>query len=183
MEELRGKAIWAIVLGGLLIVCGLLAIGHPVFATLTTTLFFGVLLTISGVVEAVSALGARRCRAFFSHLLIGLLTFFVGVVLIDQPEPSAVIYTLLLAIFFVAAGLYRLVTALTQQFTGWGWSAVNGAVTFLLGVLIWRLWRQWPDSALIVIGTFVGIELIFSGWTWVMLGMAVRAIPAEPKTP
>jgi len=48
----------------------------------------------------------------------------------------------------------------------------------VLGVLIWR---GWPDTGLWVVGTFVGIELVLCGWTWVMLGLAVRSTPTEPK--
>jgi serine/threonine protein kinase/uncharacterized membrane protein HdeD (DUF308 family) len=177
LDELRGKAIWAIVFGALLVVLGLLAIGHPVVTTVTTAWFAGLLLLIGGVVEAASGLWARRWGGFFLHLLVGLLYIFVGAVLVERPLLSAVEYTLLLAVFFVASGLYRAVTALGQRFSGWGWSAFNGVVTFVLGVLIWR---GWPDTGLWVVGTFVGIELVLSGWTWVMLGLAVRSVPAAP---
>ena len=44
-------------------------------------------------------------------------------------------------------------------------------VAVLLGVLVWR---EWPETALWVIGTFVGIELVFDGCTWVMLALALR---------
>jgi uncharacterized membrane protein HdeD (DUF308 family) len=45
------------------------------------------------------------------------------------------------------------------------------------------IWRQWPLSGLWVIGLFVGIEMLFSGLSWVMLGLALRsarksAVPA-----
>jgi uncharacterized membrane protein HdeD (DUF308 family) len=46
-------------------------------------------------------------------------------------------------------------------------------VTLLLGILIWA---QWPVSGLWVIGLFVGIDLIFSGWSWVALALAARSL-------
>src|SRR5262249_14406967 len=179
LDELRGKAMWAMIFGALLVVLGLLAIGHPVVSTYWSMTVIGVMLLIGGVVEGVSACFAPRCRAFFAHLLIGLLYLFVGAVLVERPLLSAVEYTLLLAVLFVAAGLYRVVTALGQRFSGWGWSVFNGVVSVVLGVMIWR---GWPDTGLWVVGTFVGIELVLSGWSWFMLGLAVRAIPTEPKT-
>jgi uncharacterized membrane protein HdeD (DUF308 family) len=36
------------------------------------------------------------------------------------------------------------------------------------------IWRQWPLSGLWVIGLFVGIEMLFSGASWLMLGLVVR---------
>jgi len=57
----------------------------------------------------------------------------------------------------------------------WGWSLASGIISVMLGVMIYR---QWPASGLWVIGMFVGIELIFNGWTWIMLSMGLRALPA-----
>ena len=60
------------------------------------------------------------------------------------------------------------------------WAALSGAVTLLLGVMIWR---RWPGDGLWVIGTLVGIDLIFNGLTLVMLGIAVRsATKSVPET-
>ena len=78
---------------------------------------------------------------------------------------------LLLAATFLAGGLIRIVITLLDRFPGWPWVLLNGFVTLLLGILIWR---QWPESSFWVIGLFVGIDLLFSGWSWVMLGLLVR---------
>jgi uncharacterized membrane protein HdeD (DUF308 family) len=51
---------------------------------------------------------------------------------------------------------------------------VNGIVTLLLGVLIWR---QWPFSGLYVIGLFLGINLIISGAGYITLGLNARRLP------
>jgi uncharacterized membrane protein HdeD (DUF308 family) len=174
MKDLRVTSLLALILGGLLIFGGVLAISYPHATTLLTTTFFGVVLIVAGVVEAAGAFWARAWGGFFLHLLIGLLSLFIGVIFVDKPLISAIEYTLLLAVFFVAGGLVRAISALTTRFSGWGWAVLNGAVTVLLGVLIWR---GWPDSGLWVIGMFVGIDLLFSGWSWVMLGLALRSIP------
>jgi uncharacterized membrane protein HdeD (DUF308 family) len=50
---------------------------------------------------------------------------------------------------------------------------LNGLVTLLLGISIWR---QWPESSLWVIGLFIGIDLIFAGWSWIMLALAVKSV-------
>src|SRR2546425_132118 len=51
-------------------------------------------------------------------------------------------------------------------------ATLTTVVMFGLGVAIWR---QWPESSLWVIGLFVGIDLIFNGWSWVMLAMIVKS--------
>ena len=53
----------------------------------------------------------------------------------------------------------------------WGWLLASGILSVLLGVLIWA---QWPASGLWVIGLLVGIQLLFTGWSLVMLALAAR---------
>src|SRR5919197_2269499 len=118
IESLRGKAIWAIVLGVALAVVGIVAIGHPISTTEVTMVFFGVLLLIGSAVQMASGVWARSWGGFFLQVLVGLLYFFVGVVMVERPLFSAGEITLLLAIFFVAAGMYRLVMALRLSFSG-----------------------------------------------------------------
>src|SRR5207253_4921622 len=126
-------------------------------------------------VEVASAFWARRWGGFFLHVLVGLLYFFVGLLLLDRPGLGATGYTLMLAVFFVFGGVSRIIFALGHRFSGWGWVLLNGVITLFLGILIWR---ELPEAALWVIGTFVGIELLFNGWSWVMLGLAARSMPA-----
>jgi uncharacterized membrane protein HdeD (DUF308 family) len=86
----------------------------------------------------------------------------VGAILVDRPLRGAEGLTLILAVAFLIAGGARLTVALIQHFPAWNWVLVNGLVTFLLGISIWK---QWPQANLWVIGTFVGIDLIFNGWS------------------
>ena len=40
------------------------------------------------------------------------------------------------------------------------------------------IWRQWPLSGLIVVGLFLGINLVVSGITFINLGLNARRLPA-----
>lgn len=175
LHHLRRNWVWMVVLGAVLMLVGVAAIAFPGLATLATVKVVGVCLLIAGGGEIASGVFARRWGGFFLHLLCGLLYLFFGVILLDRPGLAAVGYTLVLAFFFIAAGAARLVFALGNRFHGWGWAALSGAVTLLLGVLIWD---ELPEAAYWVIGTFVGIDLLFNGLSWVMLGLAVHSIPA-----
>jgi uncharacterized membrane protein HdeD (DUF308 family) len=166
------QPIWGclVALGIALIVVGFAAIGAPVVATVTTVTIFGILLLVGAAVELVSMIWVRRWGSYFHHLLSGLLNLFLGVVLLERPTLGAAAYTLLLAVFFVASGVARVVFALAHRYPGRGWTILSGAVAVVLGVMIWR---ELPESALWVIGTFVGIEFVFNGVSWLMLGLAV----------
>jgi uncharacterized membrane protein HdeD (DUF308 family) len=82
-----------------------------------------------------------------------------------------------LAVGFLIGGAARLLYAATHSYRGRGWTAVSGVITLFLGVSIWQ---GWPESSLWVIGLFVGIELVFSGWSLVVLGLTVKAVAPAP---
>src|SRR5262249_59506570 len=127
-----------------------------------------------GVVQIVNAFRGRSWGGFFLHLLAGVLHLVVGLLMIERPLRAAEILTFMLAVSFLIAGSIRIIVVLTERFSAWPWVLINGIVTLLLGIAIWR---QWPESSYWVIGLFVGIDLIFNGWSWVMLGLAVQALP------
>jgi uncharacterized membrane protein HdeD (DUF308 family) len=86
----------------------------------------------------------------------------------------------MLAAAFLLGGAMRVIYALIQSFAGRGWVLINGFISVLLGIAIWR---GWPESSLWVIGLFIGIDLVFNGWLWVMLGLMVKApMPGSANT-
>ena len=48
---------------------------------------------------------------------------------------------------------------------------VSGLVELALVVMIWM---QWPYASFWVVGLFVGIDMVFSGWTWIMLALRLK---------
>jgi uncharacterized membrane protein HdeD (DUF308 family) len=173
LEEFRRNANWFLALGIILIILGTVALGSSIFVTLASMVFLGWLLVIGGAIEAVQAFWQRRWGGFFLHLLGGVLYVIVGLMIVANPQVGALALTLLIALFFLIAGAFRIIGSLTMRFPEWRWVLLNGVVTFLLGLLIWK---QWPSSALWVIGLFIGIDLIFTGWSWVMLSLTARRL-------
>jgi uncharacterized membrane protein HdeD (DUF308 family) len=143
-------------------------------------LLFGWFLIVTGVMEVVSAVWARRWTGFFLHLLAGILDGIIGLLIVTHPGAALLGLTLLLAAFFMVGGVYRLITALMLQLPNWGWAALGGFVTLLLGIL---LWVEWPWSAFWFIGLCVGIEMLFRGWAWVMLALTIRTTVPGPAGP
>lgn len=170
---------WFLVLGAVLMVVGALAISAPyltALTTLTTVFMCGILLLCGGVVQIVNAFLARSWRGFFLYLLGGILHMVVGLLMVQHPVVAAAGITLLLAALFMVGGAARIIYTLLERFTGWGWVLFNGIVTLLLGILIWQ---EWPASTEWVIGLFVGIDLLFNGWSWVMLAFLVKDVAPQ----
>lgn len=167
---------------GLLLALGIVelllgAIGLSVvwLVTLVSVLFFAWLLVLNGVMHLVRAFRTRGWEGVALHLLIGILQGAVGVLLLLRPEAGAVSLTLVLAALFLVSGLFRIAFALSVRFAGWGWQVLAGLVTFVLGLLVAA---GWPASSVWVIGTFISIDLIFAGWSFIMIAWAVRRLPA-----
>lgn len=141
---------------GTLIIVGTIAIIYDVAATMLSVLFFGWLLIVAGVFEAVQSFWQPKWGGFFLHLIGGILALVVGFHLVTSPAAGALVLTLVMAIYFLVMGIVRAITALTMRFPSWGWVFLSGVVSFILGVLIKQ---QWPYSGLFIIGLFIGIDL------------------------
>jgi uncharacterized membrane protein HdeD (DUF308 family) len=171
LEVLRGEWPWFLILGILLIVIGIIAIGAPFAAGLTTAVIFGVLLLAGGVVQFVGSFWARDWSGFFVTLISGVLYVVVGLLSVRHPANALAALTLLLACGLLVEGLFRVVGSLMYQFPQWGWALAGGLIDVVLGLIIWM---EWPLATLWVIGLFVGISMIYNGWTWVLLGLALK---------
>jgi len=173
-DELRRHWGWYLALGIVLIVLGMIAIGSTFLMTIASVFFFGWLLIVGGVIEAIHAFWHKRWAGFFLDLLTGILYVIAGWMMVTNPAGSALLLTLIIAMFLVFTGVFRIVAALVARYPHWGWVLFNGIISLLLGVMIWR---QWPYSGLWVIGLFVGIEMLLNGWSLVMLSFAGRRLP------
>jgi len=162
---------WYLAFGIALVVLGVAAIGRAVMATVATMVFFGWLLALAGGIELVQALMVGKWAGFFLHLLAAVLYAVVGFLFIARPLAGAEVVTVLMASFFLIGGLFQLIGAPLVHLPGWGWHALDGAISLLLGLLVLA---QWPASGLWVIGLFVGINLIFYGSAWTALALSLR---------
>jgi uncharacterized membrane protein HdeD (DUF308 family) len=162
---------WILAWGVLLVVAGAIGLGYEFAVSIVTTIFVGGLLVVYGVMEVFHAFRLKRWGGFLLFLLGGLLSIVAGVLIWTRPLASLGVLTLLAASYFLVLGAFRALGAVSSRHPGWGWGLFNGAVSVLLGVLIWR---GWPASSLWVIGLFVSIDMIFQGWSYVMLALVAR---------
>ena len=166
---------WLLALGIIFIVLGTIALGMSVAVTVATVLFFGVLLAIGGAVQLVQAFRSRGWQSISMHVLIGLLYLVAGISMVTEPIAGSLVLTALLGAAFVATGILRIVMGMQLKKIGfgWGWAVFAGVVSLVLGVMIFM---QWPASALWIIGMLVAIEMIFHGWSYVMIALALKSV-------
>ncbi|MCE7030220.1 HdeD family acid-resistance protein [Jiella avicenniae] len=163
--------------GALMIVVGLLALLVPFAATLATTLFFGWLLILGGIVGCVAAFRAKEAPGFWSSLLLAVLSAVLGAVIIYDPLAGTVTLTWLLAVFFFLSGLFNfsIARAVRLSTTRFWLVVVSGIIDVALAVfLILGL----PGTAIWAIGVFLGISFITSGF-----GLLFSALDARNNPP
>ena len=177
MERIRKHWVVALLLGIVLALLGIFTITcatTTALVTLVTVYFLGAVLLVSSGVQLVEGILGRGVGNFFLHLLVAVLYLIAGVFVFHHPGRAVAGLTLVIAAVLFVEGLMRIVVSLAERFHGWGWVLLNGVISLALGAMIWR---QWPESSLWVIGLFVGIDLLFNGWSLIMLALALRGLP------
>ena len=172
----RKATTWSIVLSVLMITAGVTAIGVPMIAGVAITALVAWLLIFSGVLHLAFALRGGRAGAVLWEILLGVVYGAIGFYLLANPVAGLASLTLAIAIYLLIEGALEFgLSFQLRPLPGSGWLLVDGIVTLLLAVMIWS---TWPSSAAWVVGTLVGISMLFSGITRLMLSMAVRRIVA-----
>jgi uncharacterized membrane protein HdeD (DUF308 family) len=179
LEEIRSSWGWFLTLGILLMICGAACIVGATTATFVTVVFFGWLLLFGGILALIQAFRTTNWKGFLLYLLTALFRGFTGFLLLRYPHAGAVGLTLVLAAFFVVAGIFRAVGAGFLQFPRWGWAVFSGIVSFVLGIL---LLVQMPVSSIWFIGFAIGVDMIFDGAAIVGFATAIHHIFPKPKT-
>jgi uncharacterized membrane protein HdeD (DUF308 family) len=175
---------WSMLWGILMIVCGVLAISMPLASSVGIVIVLAWLVLIAGVSHLIYAFQSHSARGVVWQIVVAVLYGAVGVYLLAHPLLGVASLTLVLAGFFVAEGIIETILYFrVREMAHSGWVLFDAVVTLVLGVMIWR---RWPASSVWVLGTLVGISLIFSGLSRVMLSMAARRIlvreePGEPR--
>jgi uncharacterized membrane protein HdeD (DUF308 family) len=118
--------------GIVLSILGVLAIGLPMFASLTVTLMIGWLLLVSGIFGIVVSFYMRKAPGFGWSLLSAVLAIGTGVLLIGWPVQGAISLTIVLGAYFVAEGIASIMYAVGHKAPLLGGGGLGGAVIFEL---------------------------------------------------
>lgn len=170
----RDNQRWLLLLGVLMVLLGVAAILFPFVASLAMNMLIGWVLLFSGTLGILHAFRMRKWAGFFISLLGALLSLGLGSVLLLYPVTGIVSLTLLMAAFLFAGGLLRILLALRlRPFDHWVWLLFSGVLALVLAALILTQWSE----AVWILGILVGIDLVFAGWTMLLLAVTGRRTP------
>jgi uncharacterized membrane protein HdeD (DUF308 family) len=163
---------WYIAAAIAFIVLGVFAILEPAVASVGVALLIGWLFVFGGIAHLIAAFRGGGAKQVIWQVLIGVVYVIGGVYLLANPLMAVGTLTLLLASVLFVAGVLE-IAAYFQIASASGWLLANGIVTLVLGGLIWF---QWPSSSVWAIGLLVGVNLLLTGFTRLMLGGAGRRL-------
>jgi uncharacterized membrane protein HdeD (DUF308 family) len=161
-----------LVLGILFVVLGGLAILLPFAASLVTAFVLGCLMIVAGLFQGYHALQNRRWGGSVWAIVGAVLYVAAGALVVAFPLTGTLTLTLVLAAFLVANGILKIIRAVQHRgMPPWGWLLFDGLISLALGVL---LWAGWPSTAAWALGVLVGIDLIASGTSVLLIGYGAR---------
>jgi uncharacterized membrane protein HdeD (DUF308 family) len=165
---------WFIAIAVLFILLGIFAIAEPFAAGLGVTLLVGWLLVIGAVAHFIAAFKGGGAKHVILQVVVGIVYLIGGLYFLTHTIMGVSTLTLLLSGVILAEGVLEIVAyCRLKNMHGASWLLVNGVVTLLLGGLIWF---HWPSSSVWAIGTLVGVNLLMTGISRLMLGLAARKL-------
>lgn len=171
-NQLKKASGWAIVWAVLIILAGIIAVSLPLLSGIGIAIVVGWLLVIGGILQLIEAFHAKASGTFSWHLLVGGVYLVGGFDIAIHPAEGLLTLTLVLGIILIAQGIIGVLGFFGYRAKpGAYWILVNAILAVGFGVFIWWDGRR---AATWVIGTLVGLILIVTGVTRLLLWGAIR---------
>ena len=174
IETAKKLTVWNILAAVLFILLGVFAIIEPAAAVVGFAWLLGWVLVLGGVAHFIATLRSGSTKRVLFQILSAIAFVLGGLYILTHPLLAIDTLTVLLAVVILAAGVVDIITyfRLKREHPS-GWMLLNGIVALLLGGLIWA---QWPSSSAWAIGTLVGVNLLMTGVTRLIFGVAGRRL-------
>jgi uncharacterized membrane protein HdeD (DUF308 family) len=173
-DEIKKHYAWSIFMGVITAVLGTFLIAYPLAAATITTLLIGWVLIFAGIAQFVFAFHSQTIGKFFLKVFSSVLYGIAGIALTFFPLAGVAFLTVLLGILILAyAGVETATAFQLRPLAGWGWFLFNAAASLLMGILILA---GWPSSSVWAIGTLVGVSVLMSGISRIMIAAKIRSV-------
>ncbi len=178
-EEQRtfGGLWWLVMLFGAAVFCvGVFFVVAPHETLSTFTVIAGIFLLVDGIMAIGTSIFARgEGRGLLA--LVGVLSAIAGLVLIEKPFSTLVVFVLILGVWFIVAGVVRFVAAFEES-DGRAASLAIATLDVIAGILI----LSWPGIGLATLAVIIGIVLILRGAMFVVAGWELRRLGHEANS-
>jgi uncharacterized membrane protein HdeD (DUF308 family) len=171
-HDIKKRSSWSIFMGVITAALGVFLIAYPLATATITTVLLAWALIFVGIAQFVFALHSQTVGKFFLKVLLAVLYGGVGVALAFFPLGGVAVLTGLLGVLLlVYAGLATVAAFEMRPVDGWGWFLFEAIASFLLGILVLV---HWPSSSMWAIGTLVGVAVLASGISRIVLASKIK---------
>ncbi|HMD52598.1 MAG TPA: DUF308 domain-containing protein [Solirubrobacteraceae bacterium] len=162
---------WLLMLFGVaLFGVGVFFVASPHETLTTFTVIAGILLLIDGILAILGSIfGRGEGRGMLA--LIGALSAVAGLILIKKPFDTLIVFTLIVGVWFIVAGVVRFVAAFAAP-EGRAGNILIAILDLVAGILI----LSWPSLGLATLAVIIGIVLIFRGALFIFAGWSLRGL-------
>ncbi|MEY7851542.1 HdeD family acid-resistance protein [Natrarchaeobius sp. A-rgal3] len=158
--------------GGVIGLIGLLAVAFPVVTGLSVTVGLGLLLVIGGIVHGAHAFTARGWSGSLWQVALAVVSIVAGAILLVNPVVGLVTLTILVIAYLLVDAVAELWMAMRMDDQpGRASVAASGILSLVLAGL---LWIGFPADASWAIGVLVGIGLLATGLSMVVVAITGR---------
>lgn len=165
-DDSKRRSTADLIIGAIIVVVGLVILGHTMVATTVSLLFLGWLLFAGGVVSLAAGLFQIGKDGFWTAALGGGLMTVLGIVFLRHTSAAAITVTLVAGAMFLATGITRLVAAF-QVPEGRVALLLSGGVSTILGLIV--LFNL-VTASLSFLGLILGIETVVEGLAIMIVG-------------
>jgi uncharacterized membrane protein HdeD (DUF308 family) len=160
-EQVIGSG-WITAIAIVMIVLGIIAIAFPFFATIASTVLFGWIFISAGIFQIAYAFQSRGAGKIVWKMILGFLYLLSGIFVMVNPLEGAFAFTIVLGMTIFLQGMIQVSLAFQMRWLSpnWGWMLVSGLMGIIFGIFVWS---SSPLSAVWLIGTLIGVNLLFDG--------------------
>jgi uncharacterized membrane protein HdeD (DUF308 family) len=161
---------WLITCAILSLIVGLLALSSPLFFSFLIVRFLGLFALVSGVISLLVAIFDKDAAPRGLNAVFALVRIGAGVALLSCARSGLNLIMLIFAVYLIVEGIFDIFGGLKmREHRGRVFMLINGIVTIVLGLMVYA---HWPSGSAWILGLFFGINLIFNGFSQLMLGLS-----------
>lgn len=159
-------------MGMVLVLLGVLLLVSPAAVGGAVVRLVALVLVVTGVIQLVQGFKGGTVTHIIMSSVLGIVVAGLGVLVWSNPALGSGFLTALLMMFFFVQGLWKLTTAFRfRQVSGWIWLLFSGLVSL---VFVYLLWAQWPLAGAWAIGVLVGLDLLLTGFSMIVIAAAMK---------
>lgn len=163
-----------------MVVFGVIAIASPLIAGTAVVWVIGGLMTVAGIFHCFQSLREDSWGSKLGGLILGILLTIGGLGVLGHPLLGLSFLTLLLALFFVVEGIWKIIASFSYRpAPGWIGLLLSGLIGFLLG---WMIWSEWPLSGVWAVGVLVGVDLLMTGASLIGLAITIKSVASAQSS-